>query len=338
MAPYFEIQDISLRFGGLQVLDDVSFHVDRGEIVGLIGPNGAGKTTLFDVISGFHRPARGHIRFHDVDLVEEKPFRRAWLGLGRTFQTARLFQNETVLAVVKTACHRRLPGGAVRGLLAAVVATRGSVVTELEVAERSAAIIDRLGLGDYANKQCSELSYGTLRLTEIATVLAMEPELVLLDEPSSGIAQAETEALGPLLQRIQAETGCALLVIEHDMPLITGVSDRIVALELGHPIVEGTPQEVINHPRVVESYLGGDPAAINRSGRTTAEATKPAAAKPKATKKRAPAKTTVAKTAAKTKAAASTADEGGSASGNGSSNGSSPTRRMKPLTAAGRGS
>ena len=131
MAPYFSIEDISLRFGGLQVLDDVSFHVDQGEIVGLIGPNGAGKTTLFDVISGFHTPARGHIRFRDVDLVDEKPFRRAWLGLGRTFQTARLFQNETVLDVVKTACHRRLPGGAVRGLLSAVVATRGSVATEL---------------------------------------------------------------------------------------------------------------------------------------------------------------------------------------------------------------
>ena len=257
MAPYFEIQDISLRFGGLQVLDDVSFHVDRGEIVGLIGPNGAGKTTLFDVISGFHRPARGHIRFHDVDLVEEKPFRRAWLGLGRTFQTARLFQNETVLDVVKTACHRRLPGGAVRGLLAAVVATRGSVATELEVAERSAAIIDRLGLGDYANKQCSELSYGTLRLTEIATVLAMEPELVLLDEPSSGIAQRETEALGPLLLELREELGATFLVIEHDMPLVMGISDRVVALAAGHVLAEGTPEEIQSNDQVVEAYLGG---------------------------------------------------------------------------------
>jgi ABC-type branched-subunit amino acid transport system ATPase component len=254
---YFAVEDISLRFGGLQVLDDVSFHVDQGEIVGLIGPNGAGKTTLFDVISGFHRPARGHILFQDTDLVEEKPFRRAWLGLGRTFQTAKLFQNETVLDVVKTACHHRIPGGAVRGLLAAAVATTGSIATERRVAERAAAIIDRLGLGDYANKQCSELSYGTLRLTEIATVLAMEPELVLLDEPSSGIAQRETEALGPLLLELREELGATFLVIEHDMPLVMSISDRIVALAAGQVLAEGSPEEIQNNDQVVEAYLGG---------------------------------------------------------------------------------
>jgi ABC-type branched-subunit amino acid transport system ATPase component len=256
MAPYFEIQDISLRFGGLQVLDDVSFHVDKGEIVGLIGPNGAGKTTLFDVISGFHRPARGHIRFRDVDLVDEKPFRRAWLGLGRTFQTARLFQNETVLDVVKTACHRRMAGGAVKGLLAGVVASRASVASEAEVDHRARAIVERLGLADYAIKQCSELSYGTLRLTEIATVLAMEPELVLLDEPSSGIAQRETEALGPLLLELREELGATFLVIEHDMPLVMGISDRIVALAAGHVLAEGTPEEIQSNDAVVEAYLG----------------------------------------------------------------------------------
>jgi ABC-type branched-subunit amino acid transport system ATPase component len=255
--PYFSVGDISLRFGGLQVLDDVSFHVEKGEIVGLIGPNGAGKTTLFDVISGFHRPARGHIWFEGVDLVEEKPYRRAWLGLGRTFQTARLFQNETVLDVVKTACHRRIPGSAVRGLVAAAVASRRSLATEVEVAERAAAIIDRLGLGDYASKQCSELSYGTLRLTEIATLLAMEPALVLLDEPSSGIAQRETEALGPLLLELREELGATFLVIEHDMPLVMGISDRIVALAAGQVLAEGTPEEIQNNDDVVEAYLGG---------------------------------------------------------------------------------
>jgi ABC-type branched-subunit amino acid transport system ATPase component len=255
--PYFSVEDISLRFGGLQVLDDVSFHVTRGEIVGLIGPNGAGKTTLFDVISGFHRPARGHIWFRDADLVEEKPFRRAWLGLGRTFQTARLFQNETVLDVIKTACHRRMPGGAVRGLLAGAFATRGSAVAEIEVADRAAAIIERIGLGDYANKQCSELSYGTLRLTELATILAMEPELVLLDEPSSGIAQRETEALGPLLLELREELGATFLIIEHDMPLVMGISDRIVALAAGQVLAEGRPEAIQSNDQVVEAYLGG---------------------------------------------------------------------------------
>jgi ABC-type branched-subunit amino acid transport system ATPase component len=254
---YFEISSISLRFGGLQVLDDVNFHVDKGEIVGLIGPNGAGKTTLFDVISGFHRPAAGHIWFQGKDLVEERPFRRAWLGLGRTFQTARLFQNETVLDAVKTACHRRLEGGAVKGLLTGMLNTTASGRQEAEVDRRARQIIDRLGLGDYAPKMCSELSYGTLRLTELATMLAMEPELVLLDEPSSGIAQRETEALGPLLLELREELGATFLLIEHDMPLIMGISDRIVALAAGHVLAEGSPEDVQANEAVVEAYLGG---------------------------------------------------------------------------------
>jgi ABC-type branched-subunit amino acid transport system ATPase component len=253
---YFSVDEISLRFGGLQVLDGVSFHVDKGEIVGLIGPNGAGKTTLFDVISGFHRPARGHIWFQDVDLVEAKPFQRAWLGMGRTFQTARLFQNETVLDVVKTACHRRMSGGAVKGLLAGAVGSRASMLAEADVHEQAKAIVERIGLADYAIKQCSELSYGTLRLTELATILAMQPELVLLDEPSSGIAQRETEALAPLLLELRDELGATFLIIEHDMPLVMGISDRIVALAAGSVLAEGTPEEVQSNDAVVEAYLG----------------------------------------------------------------------------------
>jgi ABC-type branched-subunit amino acid transport system ATPase component len=255
--PYFGVVGISLRFGGLQVLDDVNFHVDRGEIVGLIGPNGAGKTTLFDVISGFHAPNAGHIRFNGVDLTEERPYRRAWLGLGRTFQTARLFQNETVLDSVKTACHRHMGESAVRGLLSSAFATRRSAATEAKAETKAREIIDRLGLGDYAPKMCSELSYGTLRLTELATILAMEPELVLLDEPSSGIAQRETEALGPLLLELREELKATFLLIEHDMPLIMGISDRIVALAAGHVLAEGAPEEIQGNRQVVEAYLGG---------------------------------------------------------------------------------
>src|SRR5437763_9330661 len=148
--PLFAIDGISLRFGGLQVLDDVSFSVGQGEIVGLIGPNGAGKTTLFDVVSGFHRPASGHIWFKDVDLVDERPYRRAWLGLGRTFQTTRLFQNETVVDTVKTACHRRMAGGAVASTLRGAIGSPASVLAEREVDERARQMIRRLGLDDYA--------------------------------------------------------------------------------------------------------------------------------------------------------------------------------------------
>jgi ABC-type branched-subunit amino acid transport system ATPase component len=255
--PYFHIDSISLRFGGLQVLDDVSFGVERGEIVGLIGPNGAGKTTLFDVVSGFHTPAAGHVWLNDDDLIGQRPFRRAWLGLGRTFQTARLFQNETVRDIVRTACHRRMQGGAVHSLLSGVFATRRSVAAEAEVEARAARLIEQLGLGDYARKMAAELSYGTLRLTELATILAMEPEIVLLDEPSSGIAQRETEALGPLLLDLRKELGATFLLIEHDMPLIMGISDRVVALASGRVLAEGSPEEIQANDEVIEAYLGG---------------------------------------------------------------------------------
>jgi ABC-type branched-subunit amino acid transport system ATPase component len=255
--PYFAIDDVSLRFGGLQVLDGVTFSVGRGEIVGLIGPNGAGKTTLFDVVSGFHKPRQGHIWFDGTDLLDEPAYRRAWLGLGRTFQTARLFPNETVLDIVKTACHRRMTGGAVHGLLSGLFATRRSAAAEREVTERAEGLVEQLGLTDYVNKLASELSYGTLRLTELATMLAMEPALVLLDEPSSGIAQRETEALGPLLLELRRDLGATFLLIEHDMPLIMGISDRIVALASGQVLAEGSPEAIQGNDEVVEAYLGG---------------------------------------------------------------------------------
>src|SRR5439155_25214147 len=163
----------------------------------------------------------------------------------------------TVLEIVKTACHQTMPGGAVGGMLSAIFATRGSRIQERAVAERAVSLIDQLGLGDYAHKMASELSYGTLRLTELATILAMEPELVLLDEPSSGIAQRETEALGPLLLDLRQELGATFLLIEHDMPLIMGVSDRIVALAAGRVLAEGSPEEIQANDEVIEAYLGG---------------------------------------------------------------------------------
>jgi len=151
----------------------------------------------------------------------------------------------------------RMDGGAVRSLFAGLVGTRRSLAVEAEATARATALIDQLGLGDYATKMASELSYGTLRLTELATILAMEPDLVLLDEPSSGIAQRETEALGPLLLDLRKELGATFLLIEHDMPLIMGISDRIVALAAGQVLAEGTPTEIQANDEVVEAYLGG---------------------------------------------------------------------------------
>ena len=334
LVPILELDGVTKRFGGITAVDDASFTLHRGEILGLVGPNGAGKTTIFDLVSGFLVANHGRITFDGHDVTEMSPDRRAWLGLGRSFQDARLAGSLTVAENIAIGLERHLH---VRDHLASMLNLPGVARQEEDVAWTVADLIDLMHLGAFRDKFVRELSTGTRRIVDLAMCLGHDPTVLLLDEPSSGIAQAETEALGPLLQRIQAETGCALLVIEHDMPLITGVSDRIVALELGHPIVDGTPQEVITHPRVVESYLGGDPAAINRSGRPAEKA------KPKATKKRAPAqKRAPAKKATPAKKKVRAASAGASASGNGSDStsgtGSSPARRKKPLTAAGRGS
>ncbi len=270
LVPVLELDSVTMRFGGITAVDDASFVLHRGEILGLIGPNGAGKTTIFDLISGFLAPSSGRIRFDGQDITDTAPDRRAWLGLGRSFQDARLAGSLTVAENVAIGLERHLD---VRDHLASMLNLPGVVQQEEDVAWTVADLIDLMNLGAYRDKFVRELSTGTRRIVDLAMCMAHDPTVLLLDEPSSGIAQAETEALGPLLQRIQVETGCALLVIEHDMPLITNVSDRMIALELGHPIVEGTPQEVVAHPRVIESYLGGDPSVINRSGRGPAEPT-----------------------------------------------------------------
>jgi ABC-type branched-subunit amino acid transport system ATPase component/Na+/melibiose symporter-like transporter len=264
LDPILRLDGVTKRFGGITAVNDASFTLHRGEILGLIGPNGAGKTTIFDLVSGFLTPDRGRITLEGQDITGISPDRRAWLGLGRSFQDARLAGSLTVAENIAIGLERHLD---VRDHLASMLNLPGVVRQEEDVAWTVADLIELMHLGAFRDKFVRELSTGSRRIVDLAMCIAHDPTVLLLDEPSSGIAQAETEALGPVLQRIQVETGCALLVIEHDMPLITNISDRMIALELGHPIVEGTPDEVIQHPRVVESYLGGDPATINRSGR-----------------------------------------------------------------------
>jgi ABC-type branched-subunit amino acid transport system ATPase component/MFS family permease len=278
-----ELDSATVRFGGITAVDDCSFSLRAGEVLGLIGPNGAGKTTIFDLISGFVTPASGRLRLDGEDITDLRPDRRAWLGLGRSFQDARLVPSLTVAENIALALERHLDH---RDHLAAALSLPGIARLEEDVAWTVADLIELMGLGAFRDKFARELSTGSRRIVDLAMCLGHDPRVLLLDEPSSGIAQAETEALGPLLRRIQAETGCALLVIEHDMPLICSVSDRMIALELGHPIAEGSPEEVIADPRVVSSYLGGDLAVINRSGRPTASA--PAQPPPARTKRRVP--------------------------------------------------
>ena len=278
--PFFRVVDMRVRFGALQVLDGVDLEVRRGEIVGLIGPNGAGKTTLFDAISGFREQARGKVLLSGVDLLTRKAWERPWLGVGRTFQQVTLFPNLTVYDCIRTSLHRRMPAQPVRSLLRACLRTASSVAEEEQIRAKTDEVVARLGLADYANKIASDLSYGTLRMAEIACILALEPELVLLDEPSSGIAQRETEALAPVLRDVRDELGATFILIEHDMPLIMGISDRIYALANGSILAEGTPDEIQSNPLVIESYLGGAidiggaaPAVASRATRATRAST-----------------------------------------------------------------
>jgi branched-chain amino acid transport system ATP-binding protein len=251
------------RFGGIHAVDEVDLDLRQGEILGLIGQNGAGKTTLFDCISGFLPIDAGRVELRGRDVTEWAPHERARAGLGRSFQEALLYPSLTTWETIAIAFERHL---ASKEMVAAALHLPASYESETDLAGRVEVLIELMGLGAFRDKLLGELSSGSRRIVELACILAQDPAVVLLDEPSAGVAQRETEALGPLLRRVQAYTGCSMLVIEHDMPLIAAVSDEVIALELGAVIARGTPQEVLSHPRVVESYLGTDTAAIARSG------------------------------------------------------------------------
>jgi branched-chain amino acid transport system ATP-binding protein len=267
--PLVALQTIELRkrFGGIAAVDGVDLKLHQGEILGLIGSNGAGKTTILDLISGFTPLDSGRVLLDGEDVTYWTPDARARARLGRSFQAASLFPSLTVREAIAVALERHIP---MRDpfTLAFMSITPAAKESELDVDLREEELIELMGIGAFRDKFISELSTGSRRIVDIACSLAHDPKVLLLDEPSSGIAQRETEQLGPLLQRIQQELGASLLVIEHDMPLITSIADRLVALELGQVIAEGTPDEVINHPQVIASYLGMDTevSVIERSG------------------------------------------------------------------------
>ena len=257
MSVILTVDDVALHFGGVAALDGVSLAVPEGQIVGVIGPNGAGKTTLFDCISGFRTPDRGAITLHgasgDVALTSRPAAERARLGVGRTFQNARLFKSMPIREILRTVQHDSMRRS---GFFRSVLGVGGSRIDEREVAQRADEVLELVGLSAHADKPAQELSTGMLRLCELAAVVAVRPRLVLLDEPSSGIAQKETEALAPLLRRLVSYLGATLLLIEHDMPLIMGISDTIVAMASGKVVTVGKPAAVRDHPEVLRSYLG----------------------------------------------------------------------------------
>ncbi|MEY2567512.1 MAG: hypothetical protein QOE35_2041 [Actinomycetota bacterium] len=252
---------VSVAFDGLQVLTDVSVDVWPGEIVGVIGPNGAGKTTLFDCISGFVE-CTGRVSVAGTDVTGKAPHRRARAGLGRSFQDARLYHSLTVLDSLRVAAELHVHHAPVA---AAMAGTPGARRSEDEATALANAQVDALGLQPYRDKLVRELSTGTRRIVDLGCLLVQRPAVVLLDEPSSGIAQREVEALRPLLLRLRDETGCAVVLIEHDMPLLLGLAERVYALETGVVIAEGRPDEVVHDPEVIRSYLGADSVTVNRS-------------------------------------------------------------------------
>ena len=319
--PALEVRDLRVRFGGVVAVDGVSLQVAPGAIIGLIGPNGAGKTTVFDAISGLVR-SDGRVILNGKDISGASPERRSRARLGRSFQDARLFPSLTVAETLAVAFERHIRASDVVS-----TAVRAPWVrrTERRVRQRVEELIGLMGLGAFRDKFISELSTGSRRVVDLAATLAHDPAVLLLDEPSSGIAQREAEALAPLLLRIREQTGASLLVIEHDMPLITSVSDEILALETGRVLTQGHPDDVLNDPQVIASYLGSDAAAVARSGKLAGpDATETAVTNPateaevstttasvtatrRAATKRTPSKATTAKKAATRSTAANRA-------------------------------
>jgi branched-chain amino acid transport system ATP-binding protein len=262
-----ELADIAVQYGGVRAVDGVTLTLHRDEVIGLIGPNGAGKTTLFDAISGFAPSSGGFVVLDGEDITGWGPDRRARAGLGRSFQDARIFPSLTVVENLALALERHLD---VRDPIACALALPAALASESQAALKVHELVELLRLGAFRNKFVGELSTGTRRMVDLGMAVAHRPSVLLLDEPSSGIAQRETEALGPVLKRIQHEVGCALLIIEHDMPLITSIADTLMALETGRVIAEGTPAQVIKDKQVVASYLGDNEATILRSGKARA--------------------------------------------------------------------
>ena len=262
-SPVLEVRDLAVSFGGVDALRGVDLQLSAGEVVGVIGPNGAGKTTLFDVVSGFTPPDHGAVVLAGVDVTRASPDARARAGMGRSFQSARLFPALTVRENIATALERKT----VRNPLLAAIWAPQVRASERRIARQVDRLVDLLGLDAYADATLAELSTGSRRAVDIACVIALEPVVLLLDEPSSGLAQAESEALGPLLARIVKETGCGMLIIEHDLPLVTSLSDRLIAMEGGAVLVEGDPLAVRSDQRVLASYLAASEDVVQRSGR-----------------------------------------------------------------------
>ncbi len=257
-----ETRGISVRFGGVYANTDVNISVGEWEIVGIIGPNGAGKTTAFNVITGFYRPDRGRVIFKGRDVTGLSVHERVALGLGRTFQNVGLVKGSTVRENLVSAQYL----DADYSILAGIVGAPRSFTAERALNRKAEAIADLMGVADILDDYVVGLPYGVLKRVEIATVLATDPEVLLLDEPSSGMGPEEAHELGDTLLRLRKEFGLSIAMIEHHVPLVVRVCDYVYCLNFGQLLAEGLPEEVRNHPQVVTAYLGEDADDPNLAG------------------------------------------------------------------------
>ncbi len=247
-----EVQNLSMRFGGLLAVDQVSLDVQEREVVSIIGPNGAGKTTVFNCLSGFYRPTGGRILLDGREIQGKPDHRISRMGLVRTFQHVRLFNRMTVVENLMVAQHRHLN----TNLLSGLIATPGYRSREQKALDRAAYWLERVGLLELANRDAGNLAYGQQRRLEIARCMVTEPRILMLDEPAAGLNPAETRELNQLIVSLKEDYNVSVVLIEHDMSLVMGISDRINVISQGRPLASGTPEEIRSNDEVIKAYLG----------------------------------------------------------------------------------
>jgi len=257
-----DVDGLVIEFGGLRAIDGVALAIEPGTITGVLGPNGSGKTTLLDAISGLLRPTGGSVHLDGVDLIDYLPEDRAALGLVRSFQECRLFPELTVEETLMVAEDARRPAGVLATTLRLRTARRLETSKQLAVDE----LLGSFGLEPFRHRRIDQLSTGTRRVVDLASIVAAHPRLLLLDEPTAGIAQREAEALGPLLRTLQRETGATVVIVEHDVPMTVALCDRLVVMEAGRIVSAGATADVLADPLAIAAYLGASDEALVRSG------------------------------------------------------------------------